>query len=142
MKSDIDKYQNDTDYAYLNKKIITLAGRLPHIPDREILVMESCGLLSFRLGRIQAEIQVRPDDDGMNSTLLEVYAPLAAYSFGDVPSIKEFLALPNEIIYEWIRQSYEINPEHLRWAAGLIGEKEKPMDLKKKGRKRRKSASG
>ena len=118
-----------------------MPGLPPHVPKRELLVMAECGLLSFRLGSIIGQIQLRPDD-GMNLILSKLYAPLAASSFGDVPTMNEFLAMPNEDIAIWTKEAREVNAGFFAWidAAEKIVEKLSEDELKKKGKKRRKSA--
>lgn len=141
MHPDIQRYQTDPLYAYLNKKAVTLPGLPPHIPQREMLIMAECGLLSFRLGNILAQIRLRPDD-GMNQILDKLYAPLAASSFGDVPTIDEFLALPNDDIVLWTQETREVNAGFFAWidAAEKVIEQFTEEQLKKKDGKRRKSA--
>jgi len=143
MHPEIEKYSNDPLYAYLNKKVITLLGRPPAVPERTILLMESCGLLSFRLGSIQANIKIMYPDGDMNVALDKLYAPLAASSFGDVPTIEEFMALPNEDIYLWTQEARAVNAGFFEWidaAEQLVAALDKEQE-KKKGRKRTKSAS-
>ena len=141
MHPDIQRYQTDPLYAYLNKKAVTLPGLPPHVPKRDILIMAECGVLSFRLGQIRGSIELRPDD-GMNRILDKLYAPLAACSFGDVPTMDEFLALPNEDIHIWLTEARTVNAGYFAWidAAEKIVEKLSEDELKKKERKPRKSA--
>lgn len=141
MHPDIQRYQTDPLYAYLNKKAVTLNGLPPHVPKRELLIMAECGLLSFRLGSLRAQIQLR-HDDGMNQVLDKLYAPLAASSFGDVPTMDEFLAMPNEDIALWTQEARAVNAGFFTWidAAEKVVEKLSEDELKKKGGKRRKSA--
>ena len=140
---DFEKYQNDPLYAYLKKKVITLPGKPPHVPMRSMLVMESCGLLSFRRGNLKAEMRLRPAD-GASIALERLYVPLAACSFGDVPTAEEFLALPDADIDIWINEARQVNPEYFEWldAAEKIVEKLNEEQLKKKEEKPRKSARG
>jgi hypothetical protein len=140
---DIERYQSDPLYAYLKKKLVLLSGRPPYIPARKLLIMESCGLLSFRFGAINADLRLR-EKDGMTQALEKVYVPLAACSFGDVPTADEFLAMPSSDISVWTSEAREINPSFFEWlnAAEKIVEKLNEEDLKKKEKKPRKSAPG
>ena len=141
--SDFEKYQSDPLYAYLNKKVITLPGKPPFVPERKMLIMESCGLLSFRRGNLKAEVSMRPADSS-SFALEKLYVPLAACSFGDVPTADEFLALPDADIDIWINDARQINPQYFEWldAAQKSVEKLNEETLKKKEKKPRKSASG
>lgn len=140
---DVEKYEHDPLYAYLSKKRITLPGRPPHVPQRTILIMESCGLLSFRFGSLNSQIRLR-DADEMSNALEKLYVPLAACSFGDVPTADEFMALPPQDIAIWTQEARVINPEYFEWlsAAEKVVEALNEESLKKKEKKQRKSAAG
>ncbi len=144
MHPDIEKYQAAPEYAYLKKKVITLAGKPPSLPARTILIMEGCSLIAFRQGNLKAENLLRDADKGMAQTFDKVYAPLAAMSFGDVPSPEEFLALPSADTNAWVAAGKEMNPDYFRWldAAQEIVNKLTEQEIKKNGKKPRKSASG
>jgi hypothetical protein len=140
---DFEKYQSDPLYAYLNKKVITLPGKPPFVPERKLLIMESCGLLSFRRGNLKAEVGLRPADSS-SFALEKLYVPLAACSFGDVPTADEFLALPDADIDIWINEARQINPQYFEWldaAQKVIAELNEDR-LKKKEKKPQKSVSG
>lgn len=140
---DIAKYQDDPIYAYLNKEVVILPGKPPHVPQRAILVMEACGLLSFRLGNINASLKFRESDEG-SLPLEMIYAPLAACSFGDVPTPDEFLAMPGADIDVWLKKAREINPEFFASLdeAAKVAKKLTEELAKKKEKKRRRSAHG
>lgn len=137
---EIQRYQTDPLYAYLNKRVVVLDGRPPGVPRREILIMEECALLSFRLGNLQAEIQTRPQDE-LSAILLNLYAPLAASSFGDVPTMDEFMAMPNEDIARWTDEARAVNAGFFAWidAAEKLVEKLTDAAVKKKEKRRHKS---
>lgn len=144
MHPDIEKFQVAVEYAYLKKKVITLAGKPPHLPARTILIMEGCSLIAFRQGNIKAELLLREFEKGMAQTFDKVYAPLAAMSFGDVPTPEEFLALPSEDTNAWVAAGKEMNPDYFRWldAAEQLVIKLTEQDIKKNVKKPRRSASG
>jgi hypothetical protein len=141
MHPDIERYQSDPLYAYLKRQAVTLPGLPPKVPPRELLILEECGLLSFRLGIIRAELELRPDD-GMKPILERLYAPLAASSFGDVPTMDEFLAMTNNDIALWTEEARKVNSGFFTWldAAEKVIEKLSEEQLKKKGKTRHKSA--
>lgn len=144
MHPEIEKYQSAPEYAYLNKEVITLPGKPPHVPQRTILLMESCGLVELRQGNIQGALRLR-EKDQVSLALDKMYAPMAACSFGDVPTIDEFLALPKSDINEWLKGARRVCPENFEWLDNAQKLVEKAMtedEVKKKGKKRRRSASG
>ena len=144
MHPEIEKYQSAPEYAYLNKEVITLPGKPPHVPQRTILLMESCGLVELRQGNIQGALRLR-EKDQVSLALEKMYAPMAACSFGDVPTIDEFLALPKSDINEWLKGARRVCPENFEWLDNAQKLVEKAMtedEVKKKGKKRPRSASG
>lgn len=140
MNPEIDRYQSDPLYAYLDKKVITLPGKPPHVPAREILLLESCNLVSIRTGNIRGQVALRPRDE-LSGGLDSLYAPLAGCSFGNVPSVDEFLAMPDADINLWITEARTVNHEFSDWldAAQKILT---PEAEKKKEKKPSKSVTG
>jgi len=144
MHPEIEKYQSAPEYAYLNKEVITLPGKPPHVPQRTILLMESCGLVELRQGNIQGALRLR-EKDQVSLALEKMYAPMAACSFGDVPTIDEFLALPKSDINEWLKGARRVCPENFEWldkAEVIVNKAMSEGEVKKKDKKRRRSASG
>jgi len=143
MHPEIEKYQNLPQYAYLKKEVITLDGRPPHVPQRTMLLMEDCGLIDLRLGNIQGALRLRAKDE-MSMALERMYAPMAACSFGDVPTSDEFLALPSADINAWLKAARIIAPANFDWfeKAEKLVENLTDEQVKKKEKKPRKSASG
>lgn len=144
MHPEIAKYQSAPEYAYLNKEVITLPGKPPHVPQRTILLMESCGLVELRQGNIQGALRLR-EKDQVSLALEKMYAPMAGCSFGDVPTIDEFLALPKSDINEWLKVARRICPDNFEWldkAEVIVNKAMSEGEVKKKGKKRRRSASG
>lgn len=141
-------------YAHLKKKAIVLPGRLPsdgpEVPQRHLLLMESCGLLLMRLGQVQMEIKLNPNPDPiLQDSLINLYAPLAACSFGQVPSADDFFGMLESDINFWISEAQEINPGWFTWIETarkalleLDGETDKAAEDKKKSTRPSRSASG
>jgi len=142
--TDIEKYQNDPLYAYLTKKVITLPGRPPYVPQRTILIMESCGLVSVRVGNFKARVLGLQLEAEIKENLDKLYAPLAGCSFGDIPAPEEFLAMHNEDIYLWVQEARVIAPDYFEWlnAAEKLVEELSEEDLKKKVNQQQTSALG
>lgn len=109
------------DFLQIRKEVIVLPGRPdPYISPRKILVMENCGLVQTRSGRIDREIK----SDPLISEFIEprdkygaaaLYVQLYGHSFGDVPSIMQYLAILPTDLRVWVDACMAISPEDFEW---------------------------
>jgi len=156
-------------FAYLRKEVVILPGRTePLVPSRKILLLEACGLTGARQARMEAEIKSNPilldfidplDEFGTS----RLYGDLAGVSFGDVPTLLEFMAMLPDDVKLWLEKAMEINPSQFSWinemteaiqkadaayfaSLGVVADKpDEEADKKEKAKKKprqRKSANG
>lgn len=107
-------------------EFLSLRKKVVEIPKREdgsvrrILILESCGLTNARMGRIDREVKSTPSladfiDPMEQFGSARLYTDMACISFGDVPTLFEFLAMPNEDITLWLREAMTVNPKDFEW---------------------------
>lgn len=115
---------------------------------RKITVTEADYLADQRLGQIKYELSINPHEDAETQRMLiNVYAPSAACSRGDVPTPDQLFRMRSADIEFWIKQARELNPNYFLWLSAfekIINEtltkeekdKQAKEENKKKGRKR------
>ncbi len=160
----IESLQNSIQFIHLRKELIEIP--LPDGSVKRMLVLENCGLTNARRGRMDRSIKDNPLNVEFIDPLEEygaarLYVDLACVSFGDVPSLIEFMAMRPEETSVWMDAVMRVNPDMLQWIRDmldalnemdkheiekLLGGKPLPAasneSMKKKGRKRRRSGSG
>lgn len=101
-------------------KVLGLSGR-------EIVIFESTGHSSRKIGALQAAIEMDTElDEGMKDALSTLYVPLMACSEGDVPeNYDAFFWMKDGDIEEWTREMRAINPKIF----ALLDEQEKKLSL-------------
>lgn len=124
--SDIVKSMLESpQFAHLRKEVCKFVGRdEPYIAQREIIVIEQCGLTDAKRGRIEYEmkkvnggIDYLIADDFLG--LQRLYLDLASTSFGDVPNFIEFATMPSADMNEWTNAGLLVNPNMLNWVDEL-----------------------
>jgi hypothetical protein len=124
------------NYANLKKLVIELPGRAdPPLPARKMVLVESCNALRFRQGFAINEINSDPTlSDDEKGFLLTTYVQLAPFSFGDVPTHKEYaFDMSDADAVTWIEAMHEINPENVR----IFFPEEKSTEEKRKESKKK-----
>ncbi len=118
----------DVKKALLEK--LTAHGLFHEVLDlsgREIVIFESTGHSSRKIGAMQAAIEIDTElDEGMKDALSTLYVPLMACSEGDVPeSYDAFLWMKNEDIELWTSRMRALNPKIFV----LLDEQERKLNL-------------
>lgn len=122
----IEAVQNNPAFLHLKKELIELPGRDdPFIAPRKILILEQCGLTNTRRGRIDLDIKNNPLTNEFIDPLDEFglsrfYLDLASTSFGDVPTLLEFMAMPPAQSEPWFLKAREINPSMFEWVGEVL----------------------
>jgi len=117
----INSLQNSIQFVHLKKEIVELPGRdEPFVPSRKILVIEQCGLTEARSGRFDSDIKTNPIHNEFIDVLDEfgaarLYIDLASVSFGDVPSLLEFIAMLPSDTSTWLEKAVKVNPQMFMW---------------------------
>lgn len=165
MHAEIEAINNAIEFVHLRKRSLELSGRGDNYPARQLLVIEQCGLTDARRGRFDREIKSNPINLNFIDPLDEygiarLYIDLAAVTFGDTPSLIEFIAMPTAESTQWLTGAYEVNPAMFAWINEMAVElaqfdkkifegltktqsTQTPDEtLKKNKRKRRRSSSG
>ena len=163
----IDSILQTPAFAHLQKEVITLPGRAdPYIPPKTILIMENCGYTAARRGRIDQELKLNPINLEFVDPLdqfgnARLYVDLAAVSFGDVPTLLEFMAMVPGESTVWVESAMKINPAMFEWINEMVKAVERvdreyllslagpdvqiddsaPDEIKKKSKRRRRSAN-
>lgn len=87
---------------------------------RTIMVREADSMANYRMSRLVSELSENPHEDNLvQGLLVNLYAPLMACSFGDVPKPKEFMNIGKAAQELWIQTARKLNPhaeiEGLSW---------------------------
>lgn len=121
----IQSLSNAPEFLHLRKEVLEIPGsEIPSRPARNILVIEQCGLTTARRARIDREIKSNPLNLEFIDPLEEfgasrLYVDIASVSFGDVPTLTEFLAMPPAESGVWVDMVYKVNPSLLSWVSEL-----------------------
>ncbi len=129
MHAQIESINNAIEFVHLHKRQITIQGRGDNYPARELLIMESCGLTDARRGRFDRDIKTNPLNFDFIDPLDEygiarLYIDLAATTFGDVPTLIEFIAMPNGDSAAWLTACVEVNPSLFAWITEMANQLE------------------
>lgn len=113
------------EFLHLKKEVVTLPGRdEPFVPARKLLVIEQCGLTNSRMGRIERQVKENPVHyefvDPMDKFgAARLYSELASITFGDVPTLLEFIAMLPGDTGVWLEKAIQINPSMFEWITEL-----------------------
>ena len=129
LKLDTEKIVKDPSKKELLEKLEAhgLFYKVLNLSGREIIIFESTGHSSRRIGAMIAEIETDASlDEGAKNALATLYVPLMACSMCDVPvSYDDFFWMKNEDIEEWTREMRAVNSKIF----ALLDEQEKRLNL-------------
>lgn len=117
----ISSVQSAPEFLHLKKDVVTLPGRNePYVPARKMLILEQCGLTDGRRGRIEQQVKDNPlhyefIDPLETYGAARLYADLACISFGDVPTLLEFVAMLPADTGAWLEKAIQVNPAMFAW---------------------------
>jgi len=92
--------------------------------NRTMTVREANYLDGFKRGKLIGEARtsneksdsvLEPEESLAINLLMNIWAPLAACSSGDVPTKEEFLRLSEGDINFWVETAQELNPDWFSW---------------------------